>query len=174
MTWTMDGPQGFEAQKIKHLLPKYTRGKVLEIGCGMEKAFAHFVGYDNGHHFGLATAADVEGDAADLAAFKDEAFDAVFSSHVLEHMADMPAALAEWSRVIKPGGYLCLYVPSANLYPKCGEPGANPDHKHDLYPDTIITLLEEGPYEWEEIEREERSGGIEYSLFEVYRKLPCA
>lgn len=168
MAWTEDGPQGFESRKIKYLLPRYTRGRVLEIGCGMEKAYPHFIGYDSGHHFGKG-AADITGDAADLSMFADESFDAVFSSHVLEHMVDMQAALAEWSRIIRPGGFLCLYVPSANLYPKCGEPGANPDHKHDIYPGDIASLLL-SIGKWEQCECEERSQDNEYSLFEVYQK----
>jgi predicted SAM-dependent methyltransferase/ADP-heptose:LPS heptosyltransferase len=170
MAWSIDGPQGFESRKIKYLLPKYTRGKVLEIGCGMEKAFPHFIGYDSGHHFGQG-AADVMGDAADLSQFKDASFDAVFSSHVLEHMVDPQAALNEWCRVLKPGGYLCLYVPSGNLYPLCGEEGANPDHKIDIYPDDIATLLDDTPFWFVQEECEERGMGNEYSLFEVYRKL---
>ena len=170
MAWTEDGPQGFESRKIKYLLPRYTRGRVLEIGCGMEKAYPHFIGYDSGHHFGKG-AADITGDAADLSMFADESFDAVFSSHVLEHMVDMQAALDEWCRVIKPGGFLCLYVPSANLYPKCGEPGANPDHKHDIYPGDVELMLDDSPYWFAQEECEERGEGIEYSLFEVYRKL---
>lgn len=171
MAWSIDGPQGFESRKIKYLLPKYTRGTVLEIGCGMEKAFPHFLGYDSKHHFGELTAAEVNGDAADLGQFKDESFDAVFSSHVLEHMEDMAGALAEWSRVIKPGGYLCLYVPSANLYPKCGEEGANPDHKHDIYPGDIEAMLDGSPFWFRAMECEERGCDNEYSLFEVYKKL---
>lgn len=170
MTWSAETSQGFESRKIKYLLPRYTRGRVLEIGCGMEKAFPHFIGYDSGHHFGQG-AADVVGDAADLSLFADESLDAVFSSHVLEHMEDMQAALNEWARVIKPGGYLCLYVPSANLYPKCGEPGANPDHKHDIYPNDVISMLDDSPYWFVQMECEERGQDNEYSLFEVYQKL---
>lgn len=172
MAWSLETSRGFESRKIKYLIPRYTRGRGLEIGCGQEKAYAHFIGVDNGHHFGRG-AADIVAEADRLSLFADDSMDFVFSSHVLEHMEDMGKALQEWGRVIKPGGYLVLYVPSANLYPKCGEPGANPDHKWDVYADTIITLLESGPYEWEEIEREERSDGNEYSFFEVYRKLPC-
>ena len=167
MSWSIDGPQGFESRKIKYLLPRYTRGRGLEIGCGMEKAYPHFIGIDNGHHFGQG-AADIVSEADDLSMFASDSLDFVFTSHLLEHMPDMAAALAEWSRVIKPGGYLCLYVPSANLYPKCGEPGANPDHKHDIYPGDIEKLLEGA---WQQVECEERSGGIEYSLFEAYQKL---
>lgn len=170
MTWSAETSNGFESRKIKYLLPKYTRGRVLEIGCGQEKAYPHFTGYDSGHHFGKG-AADIVGDAADLSLFADNSFDAVFSSHVLEHMVDMQAALNEWSRVIKPGGHLCLYVPSANLYPKCGEYGANPDHKHDIYPRDIETMLDDSPYWFMQEECEERGESNEYSLFEVYKKL---
>jgi len=169
MTWSIETSNGFESRKIKYLLPKYTRGRVLEIGCGQEKAFPHFIGYDSGHHFGRG-AADVVGDATDLSLFANESMDAVFSSHVLEHMPDMQKALDEWGRVIKPGGFLCLYVPSANLYPKCGEPGANPDHKHDIYPDDMKRLLSDAAYGWIVEEFEERAEDNEYSLFAVARK----
>lgn len=170
MTWTLETSCGFESRKIKYLLPKYTRGNVLEIGCGTEKAFPHFIGYDSGHHFGKG-AADIVGDAADLSLFADNSMDAVFSSHVLEHMEDMQGAINEWCRVIKPGGFLCLYVPSANLYPKCGEKGANPDHKQDIYPGDVIACLDDSPYWFRQCECEERDNDNEYSLFEVYEKL---
>ena len=170
MSWDPETSCGFESRKIKYLLPRYTRGRGLEIGCGMEKAFAHFVGVDNGHHFGTQ-AADMVSEADDLSFCADESQDFVFSSHVLEHMVDMEKALNEWGRVLKPGGYLCLYVPSANLYPKCGEAGANPDHKHDIYPGNIEFMLDVSPYKFAQVECEERSGGNEYSLFEVYRKI---
>lgn len=167
--------QGREAQKIKYLIPRYTRGVGLEIGCGEEKTFAHFVGVDNNHHLqaGMhnSSAADIVAEADDLTEFPNDSFDFVFASHVLEHCEDMGKALAEWGRVLKDGGYLVLYVPSANHYPKVGEPGANPDHKYDLYPGDILNLLDVGGYYWEEIESEERSKWNEYSLFEVYRKL---
>lgn len=169
MTWSLETSNGYESKKIKYLLPQYTRGRVLEIGCGKEKAYDHFIGYDSGHHFGKA-AADVTGDAADLSLFADESFDAVFSSHVLEHMADMGAALKEWSRVIKVGGFLCLYVPSANLYPKVGEEGANPDHKADIYPETLTEMVSHTPGAWIQQEFEERGQENEYSIFAVYKK----
>ncbi len=173
MAWTPETSCGFESRKIKYLIPRYTRGRGLEIGCGMEKAYPHFIGVDNGHHFGRG-AADIVADACDLSMFADGSMDFVFSSHVLEHMEDMGKALAEWGRVIKPGGYLVLYVPSANLYPKCGEPGANPDHKHDIYPGDIARLITSNVmrdnFDWTQIECEERGEGNEYSIFEVWRK----
>jgi len=168
--WSPDLPYTPECRKIKYLLPMYTRGRVLDIGCGTEKAFPHFIGVDNGHHFGKG-AADLVMDADNLSLIASESVDAVFSSHVLEHMGDMGKALAEWGRVIKPGGHLILYVPSANLYPKCGEMGANPDHKHDLYPGDVERVIDGLPYYWCLVESEERPKADEYSIFIVLRKV---
>lgn len=167
MTWDAKTSCGFESDKIKYLLPHYTRGRVLEIGCGQRKAYPHFIGFDSGHHFGKG-AADVVGDASDLSLFADESFDAVFSSHALEHMEDLKAALKEWTRIIKVGGHLCLYVPSANLYPKTGEEGANPDHKHDLYPGDIEANLPGG---WVVRVNEERDMDNEYSILFIAEKI---
>jgi len=41
----------------------------------------------------------------------DDTYDAVLSSHVLEHLANPLGALAEWKRVVRPGGYVLLIVP---------------------------------------------------------------
>lgn len=41
----------------------------------------------------------------------DARYDFVLSSHALEHVANPLAALAEWKRVLKPGGTLALVLP---------------------------------------------------------------
>lgn len=41
----------------------------------------------------------------------DDSYDAVLASHVLEHLANPLGALAEWQRVVRPGGHLALIVP---------------------------------------------------------------
>jgi SAM-dependent methyltransferase len=62
----------------------------------------------------LAAAADpggryVPGDAA-APPFRDGAFDTVVAYNSLMDVADMPAAVAEASRVLEPGGHLCVCV----------------------------------------------------------------
>jgi ADP-heptose:LPS heptosyltransferase/predicted SAM-dependent methyltransferase len=172
MAWRIDGPQGYESAKIRWNLVPYTRGKGLDVGCGLEKPFHHFIGVDNGHHFGRGVA-DIVSAADDLRIFADASLDFVFSSHTLEHMKDHVATLAEWWRVVKDGGHLVLYLPHKNLYPNIGQEGANPDHKHDFLPEDIIAAMREvaaKSFGWDLLENETRDGGNEYSFFQVYRK----
>jgi SAM-dependent methyltransferase len=50
-------------------------------------------------------------DSIDLFSIKDESYEFVLSSHVLEHIANPLKALKEWNRVIVKGGYLFCVVP---------------------------------------------------------------
>jgi SAM-dependent methyltransferase len=50
-------------------------------------------------------------DGAQLAGLPDAAYDAVISSHVIEHLADPLGGLAAWRRVAKPGGHLLMVAP---------------------------------------------------------------
>ncbi len=97
--------------------------RVLELGCGparlwrenlarvpgswhvtltdfsagmLTEAEAHLK--DSGKHFAFQTA-----DAQDLP-FADASFDAVIANHMLYHVPDLPKALGEIKRVLKPGG----------------------------------------------------------------------
>jgi SAM-dependent methyltransferase len=54
--------------------------------------------------------ADVQADLTDLP-FPDCRFDVVLSSHVLEHIRDDGAAIAELARVLRPGGWAAIMVP---------------------------------------------------------------
>jgi len=44
-------------------------------------------------------------------AFDDETFDILVASDILEHTKDDSKTLKEWGRVLKPGGFLILFVP---------------------------------------------------------------
>lgn len=170
MTWNAEDPQGNEAAKIRWELVPYTRGKGLDIGCGPFKAFPHFIGVDNGHHWGLNGVNMPIESADDLSLFASQAYDFVFSSHLLEHMEDYKKALREWWRVIRPGGHLCLYLPHKDFYPNIGQDGSNPDHKHDFAPADIVEAMK-GVGGWDLVRSENRNEEQEYSFFQVYRKL---
>jgi SAM-dependent methyltransferase len=58
-----------------------------------------------------ANVADYYGHACQLP-FHDHSLDYVIASHVLEHVANPVAALAEWYRVVRPGGIIYFVVPN--------------------------------------------------------------
>jgi SAM-dependent methyltransferase len=49
---------------------------------------------------------------------EDESVDYVISSHVFEHFFDPIAALKEWVRVVRPGGYVFIIVPNKAAIPE--------------------------------------------------------
>jgi ADP-heptose:LPS heptosyltransferase/predicted SAM-dependent methyltransferase len=175
MTWSNDPAtnrafeQG-ESAKIRFELVPYTRGVGLELGCGPWRAFPHFIGIDvQAYRSELGPALVM--DCSNLATFSDEAFDFVYSSHLLEHLEHTPAVLREWWRVIEVGGHLVLYLPHRELYPNIGEPGGNPDHKHDFRPEDIVATMRGVAPDWDLLECETRDQDDEYSFFQVFRKL---
>ena len=101
-----------------------TTTAILEIGCSggplMQRLRA--AGFDD------LTGIDVSAPAIELAQargvphvavmdgaalkFADGRFDLVIASDVLEHIEDEAKALREWTRVLKPGGQLLVFVPA--------------------------------------------------------------
>jgi len=69
------------------------------------------------------------GDAQFMAGVADASFDFVHSSHCLEHLVDPVQGLANWLRIVKPGGHLIVTVPDEDLYEQGMIPSRNPDHK---------------------------------------------
>ncbi len=131
---------------------KYCVGEGLDIGYGLDPITADCFGWDIS-----------DGDAQYLASIPDESFDYVYSSHCLEHMRDVREALFNWFRVVKPGGFLILYIPERDLYEKRKELPSrfNADHKHMFLlgkseePDTLDIL--------EEISNSIKGYSIEYA-----------
>jgi ADP-heptose:LPS heptosyltransferase/predicted SAM-dependent methyltransferase len=173
LTWTLENSRSDESSKIRWELVPYMKGKCLDIGSGLYKVFPHFVGVDNGHHWGHFDNVRVD-DAADLSQFGSAAWDLAYSSHLLEHFEyeQVPAVLKEWMRVTKIGGHLILYVPDEDQYPKVGEDGANPDHKWNVNFDRLMAAMEKLECGWDLIDYQVRSETNEYSLFFVFRKEP--
>lgn len=175
MTWSLENSRNNEARKICWELVPYMHGRVLDIGCGPYKAFPHFIGVDNGHHWGMQ-GADIKSEGDDLSLFSDGSVDTVFSSHLLEHFPyeKVPAALKEWMRVTKTGGHVILYLPDEDEYPKVGHPHANVDHKWNVNYDRVVEAAEKVPYSWDLVDFQKRNADDEYSLYFVFRKLSDA
>lgn len=98
--------------------------------------------------------ADVQADLTDLP-FPDRHFDAVVSSHVLEHVPDDRTALSEIARVLKPSGFAVLLFPYDRKRPTQEDPAmdtpakrlaayGHPYHYRIYGSDTVDRLAEHG------------------------------
>lgn len=90
--------------------------KTLEIGVG-EGRHAELEASDN--YYGIELTPGfmqyrtrmVAADAEIGIPFQSNSFDRVLAIHVLEHLANLPAALKEVSRVLRPGGVFSVVIP---------------------------------------------------------------
>jgi SAM-dependent methyltransferase len=126
------------ARRIReNFFEKFCRGKGLDIGYGGDLLAENCLGLDI-----------EDADAHDLGGIEDETFDFVYSSHTLEHLFKPEVALSNWWRVLKPGGYLILYLPDRDLYEKKKTLPSRWSVSHECYflldeddpPDTIGVL----------------------------------
>lgn len=106
--------------------PGAIRGHVLEIG-GREYVDRFGLGDDLAVDVLHANAANSEativGDLADPACLPESQFDCIICTQVLCVIWDVPAALANMHRALKPGGVLLATVPGIT-------PGLSPDRDH--------------------------------------------
>jgi predicted SAM-dependent methyltransferase len=64
-----------------------------------------------------APGVDVVADISERLPFEDGSADTIYAAHILEHFATdaVPALLADWRRVLKPGGELLVAVPDLEV-----------------------------------------------------------
>ena len=86
-----------------------TDGAVLDIGCGNDlykDAFPNCTTVDIAARPGVKV--DIIGDAHDLHMIQDSSYDMILCAEVLEHLHTPHKAIAEFHRILKPGGKLIL------------------------------------------------------------------
>lgn len=107
MAWQENLPDA-----VKWGLVPYTRGLGFEVGCGPKKTFPHFIGVDalpNTRLYGSPVQPDmVVKTPAKLEGIASKSWDFVFAPRHPNGTEEVD--LAEWWRVLKIGGHLCLYA----------------------------------------------------------------
>lgn len=106
--------------RSKEFFDAYLSGRVIDIGCGSDLVTPWAEPFDQIH-----------GDAERILEFREAGgYDTVYSSHCLEHLANVTQALTQWWELVRPGGYLVLVVPDEDLYEQGIWPSLfNRDHK---------------------------------------------
>lgn len=108
---------------------RYCHDPGIDIGCGPDPVQPTFRRWDMAYG---------DGDATYLHGLPAGIFATVYSSHLLEHLADPVTGLQNWYRILRPGGHLIVDVPHRDLYERrTSLPSRwNRDHKHFFLPDT--------------------------------------
>jgi len=109
--------------EAKKLLPTL-KGRVLDVGCGAQPwrwmlSHCQYTGleiYHSQEQFGYGEASDtVYGDGKEFP-FRDESFESMICTEVLEHVVDSQRFLLSCQRCLKKGGTLFLTVPFSARY----------------------------------------------------------
>ena len=107
-------------RRVRDFLAPSPSDSVLEIGCGrgfltreVRQIAPATIGVDvNPEAVANAVAPGLRVMDARHLAFADAQFDKIYSFHVVEHILNLEAALAEMERVLKPGGRILLVYPA--------------------------------------------------------------
>jgi len=113
-----------ETQKIREKVSKHLCGKIYDLGCGNDKITPDAIGIDGRPVFDGGI---VQEGLTEFPEHMHGSADVVYSSHVLEHMVDDYATLVAWSKLLKTGGVLILYLPDGRHYDNYG----NLEHMRD-------------------------------------------
>ena len=95
--------------------------RVLDVGCGQGLALEHFraigltaigVTFDEDAEICRANGFEIHEADQNFMDFPDSSFDFLWCRHVLEHSVMPLFTLAEYYRLVKPGGYVYVEVPA--------------------------------------------------------------
>jgi ubiquinone/menaquinone biosynthesis C-methylase UbiE len=120
------------------LVRKFTQqgGILLDVGCGMGRLLDRLPSYQrygmdiSASYLSYAVKVDAEVCLAKVEdmPYRDELFDTVVCTDVLEHVLDLNAAILQLFRVVKQGGHLVIRVP----YRENLEPYLRPEYPYHM------------------------------------------
>ena len=95
---------------------KYIVGKGIDIGCSdYQRAISDQVDLYNDFQTPKLKVT-MCGDATYMKRVKDDTYDFVLASHILEHIKHPDRAIKNWFRILKPAGHLIICVPERDIF----------------------------------------------------------
>lgn len=157
--WHEHLPRHYEAvEKFNHAyplrnLPSGSRWRTLELGAGIGAHLA-FEPLDRQEYHCIElresmaeeirsrfpSATTVTGDCQKRMPYNDAYFDRVVVVHVLEHLPNLPSAIDEVARVLKPGGIFSVVLPC--------DPGLAYEIARKLSAERLFRAKYKVPYRW--------------------------
>lgn len=156
-----------ETAKIRDRVSKYLSGRIMDIGCGAEIVKPGAFGIDARvfPHTKYVTNSLYE--LPERLVDEVGTFDCVFSSHTLEHLPDDVRALREWSKFLKVGGFLVLYLPDDDYY----DNSSNPEHLQIYRFEDFIDRFGKRFDDLRVVEQGRDVGHDRYSFYVVFEKI---
>lgn len=106
-------------KRFIRIIRKYSRGKILEVGCGTGYAQSKIRGKPIGMDITLSMLKKNKNIAvcanAEYIPFKDNTFDILYSINMLEHVENPINVVKECKRVLKKNGIIILITPNGDM-----------------------------------------------------------
>lgn len=159
-------------------------GRLLEVGCGDGTKLAVLdelgwmvegIDFDpNAVASAKSKGLDVKVGGLEEQRYADASFDAVVSTHVVEHVADVRAMFAEALRVLKPGGHFVAYTPNAasaghRIFGQNWRGLETPRHLQIFTPAALAQLARAAGYDVERCGASGRGGTIFMKSYRLWR-----
>jgi predicted SAM-dependent methyltransferase len=125
--------KGFASQFAIPYAKHFCKGYGIDVGCNREEWM-----------FPGALAVDPNLNSYTALNFPYENLDYIFSSHCLEHLSDWVEVLDYWTRKLKLGGVLFLYLPDYSQ--EYWKPWNNRKHKNIFSPQIISDYMKDRGY----------------------------
>jgi SAM-dependent methyltransferase len=113
-------PYPSATSKVRHLVIEYCKGKGCDVGFGGDKIKKDQCdGIDYEHPYAYTGKEQVDIPCIvgkEPIPVADNSYDYVYSSHLIEDFENTTAVLADFVRILKPGGNLVLVFPDQPLY----------------------------------------------------------
>ncbi len=149
------------ASMIRWDLLPYINGDGLDVGCGDARPHDWMVGIDIKPGQTQKGPNQIRDGTTLDKYYAPESQDFIFSSHLLQELQDWPAVLAGWWKILKPDGYLIIFLPLQEERAAEGETPA----LQACDPKKLIDAL--APLKpWQVVEMRKNLG----QFFHVYRK----